>query len=60
MALLRRFIGGLKALFHSDRVEQDLDEELRAYLETSIEERTRAGMERDEAVPRSPCRGRQH
>ena len=50
MALLRRVIGGLKAMFRSERVEQELDEELRAYLEASIEERTRAGVGRAEAV----------
>jgi predicted permease len=50
MALLRRFIGGLKALFRSDQVEQELDEELREYLEASIEEKTCAGMPREKAV----------
>jgi predicted permease len=50
MALLRRLIGGLKALFRSDRVEQELDEELRDYLEASIEARTRAGMPREKAI----------
>jgi len=50
MALLRRVIGGLKAMFRSDRAEQELDEELRGYLEASIDVRTRAGVGREEAV----------
>ncbi|MPY91235.1 MAG: FtsX-like permease family protein [Luteitalea sp.] len=50
MLRLRRLIGGFKALFHKHRVEQELDEELRAYLETSVEEKIRAGMARDDAI----------
>jgi predicted permease len=45
----RRLIAGVKALFRGRRVERELDEELRAYLETSIEEKMRAGMARGEA-----------
>lgn len=50
MALLRRLIGGFHALLHKHRVEQELDEELRAYLETSVEAKMRAGMSREAAV----------
>jgi predicted permease len=50
MARLRRLIGGVTALFRGHRVEQELDEELRAYLETSMEEKLRAGMAREEAI----------
>ena len=48
--LLARFIGGLNALLRKGRAEQDLDEELRAYLETSVEEHMRAGMAREDAI----------
>jgi predicted permease len=48
--LLKRFLGGLNALFRSHQVEQELDEELRAYLETSIEAKIRAGMARADAL----------
>ena len=48
--LLARFIGGLNALLRRGRAEQDLDEELRAYLETSVEEHMRAGMAREDAI----------
>jgi putative ABC transport system permease protein len=44
MARIRRLLAGLKALVRSHRVDQELDEELRAYLETSVEEKIRAGM----------------
>ena len=44
MAVFKRFVGGLKGLIRGRRVEQELDEELRAYLETSVEAKVRAGM----------------
>ena len=50
MSRLRRLIGGFNALFRSHRVEQELDEELRAYLEISVEEKMRAGMAREDAI----------
>lgn len=50
MARLSRLFGGFTALFRKHRVEQDLDEELHAYLETSIEEKMRAGVDREDAV----------
>jgi predicted permease len=43
-------IGGFKALFRRQRTERELDEELRAYRETAIEEKRRAGMAREDAV----------
>ena len=49
MTSLRRFIGGLKALWHTRRVEQELDEELQAYLESSVEAKVDAGMTREHA-----------
>jgi hypothetical protein len=49
MSPIARLIGALKALFRSGRVEQELDEELRAYLEASIDDKVRAGMARGEA-----------
>jgi predicted permease len=49
MVPIRRLLAGLKALLRSHRVEQELDEELRAYLETSVEEKIRAGMDRRDA-----------
>jgi len=50
MTLLRRLIGGLQALLDRWRVERELDEELRSYIEISAEEKVRSGMTRDDAV----------
>jgi len=50
IARLRRFIGGLSALFRKRRVEQELDEELHAFLDTAVEERMQAGMSREHAI----------
>ena len=44
MASLRRFVGGLKGLFRSKRLERELDEELHSYLESSADAKVRAGM----------------
>ncbi|RPJ85587.1 MAG: hypothetical protein EHM13_00555, partial [Acidobacteria bacterium] len=49
MTSLRRFIGGLKALCRSRRVEQELDEEVQAYLESSVEAKVDSGMTREHA-----------
>jgi predicted permease len=50
MARFGRLIGGVAALFRRHRVEQELDDELRTYLEASIEGKVRAGMAREEAT----------
>ena len=46
---IRRLLAGLKALIRSHRVERELDDELRAYLESSVEAKIRAGMNRGDA-----------
>ena len=50
MAVLKRFIGGLTGLFRRTRVEQELDEELRGFLEAAVEAKVAAGMTRDDAL----------
>jgi putative ABC transport system permease protein len=50
MSRFSRLVGGFAALFRKNRIEQDLDEELRAYLEASIDEKVRAGLSREDAV----------
>ncbi len=50
MRWLRRIIGGANALVRHQRVERELDEELRSYLEASIAANMRAGMGREDAV----------
>lgn len=50
MAWLRRVLGAFDALVRKHRVEEELDEELRGYLEMSIEGKMRAGMPREHAI----------
>ena len=49
MAFLDRLTGGLRGLVRRRRVEQELDEELRAYLAESMAANEAAGMSPDEA-----------
>jgi len=41
---------GLRALFRKRQVEQEMDEELRGYLDAAVEEKVRSGMSRKEAL----------
>jgi putative ABC transport system permease protein len=50
MSLFTRFVGALGGLLQKKRLEQELDEELREYLEAAIERNMAAGMNRDDAV----------
>ncbi len=49
MTLLRRFLGGLRALLRRRRDEAELDEELRTFLELSAADKLRAGLGPEEA-----------
>ncbi len=49
MGRLREFASRVRAMFDKTRLEQDLDEELRAHLELLVEENLRRGMNPDEA-----------
>jgi len=42
--------GGLRALFRRQKVEVDLDDEMRDYMERSAEEKMRSGLSRDQAI----------
>lgn len=44
MALLRSFLRGLSAVLQRDRTEQDLDEELAAFVDASVEQKIQSGM----------------
>jgi len=50
MGLFRNISAGLGALFGRTRVEREMDEELRGFLDASAEEKRRAGMTPDEAA----------
>jgi len=50
MGLIGNIVAGLRALTNRTRVEHDMDEELRSFLESSIEEKRRAGMTPEQAT----------
>ena len=50
MRLLSRAVGGLRALLRKTRVEQELDAELRDFLDAAVEQKMRTGMSREAAV----------
>src|SRR5882757_4526582 len=50
VTLLRRFLGGLKALFHRDQRNAEMDEELSGYLEAAAQDRMRRGMSHTDAL----------
>jgi putative ABC transport system permease protein len=50
MPSLRTLLSGLRALFSKQRSEQELDQELRAYFESSVERNMATGANREDAV----------
>src|SRR6202140_5336290 len=50
MTLLRNLASGLRSLFRKERVEGELDEELRGFLEMAAEEKMKEGLSRKEAL----------
>ena len=50
MSLLRVIASGLRSLFRRNRERQELEEELRGFLEMAAEEKMKQGMSRTEAL----------
>src|SRR5258706_10088858 len=50
MSLLTSLLPGLRSLFRKERVEGELDEELRGFLEMAAEEKMKQGMSHKEAL----------
>jgi putative ABC transport system permease protein len=50
MSMLRSLSDGLRSLFRRERVSQELDEELRGFLEMAAEEKMKQGMSRKDAL----------
>ncbi len=50
MSLLRNIASGLRSLFRREQVDQELDEELGAYLEMAAAEKMKQGMSRKDAL----------
>jgi len=49
MSIWRNLTSGLRTLFHKEEVEQEMDEELRGFLDAAVKEKMRSGMGQDEA-----------
>jgi len=43
-------MSGFRALFHKNQVEQEMDEELRGYLDADVKEKMRSGMSYEQAL----------
>jgi predicted permease len=50
MGLIGNITAGMRALFGNARVEREMDEELRGFLDASAEDKLRAGMTQEEAA----------
>src|SRR5437588_7032824 len=50
MSMLRNITRGLRSLFRKEQVDQELDEELRAYQEMAADEKMKDGLSRKEAL----------
>src|ERR1700732_4468748 len=50
MSLLRSLSDGLRSLFRKKQVSQELDEELRGFLEMAAQEKMKQGMSRKDAL----------
>src|ERR1700690_2406171 len=50
MGLFRNFVSGLRALFRGKQLDQEMDEELRSYLDSAVEDKMRAGMTHADAL----------
>ena len=50
MSLLQNISAGFRGLFRKEEVEQDMDEELRGYLDACVREKVAAGMSPDAAL----------
>jgi predicted permease len=50
MSWLRNITGGLASLFRKERVDRELDEELRTYLAMAVDEKMKQGMSRQDAL----------
>src|SRR5271163_471373 len=50
MGLFRNLINGVEALIHKERRGQEVEEELRSYMEADVKEKMRRGMNREDAL----------
>ena len=50
MFRIQSIVAGVRALFHKNQVEQEMDEELRGYLDAAVKDKMRSGMSREKAL----------
>src|ERR1700733_7995119 len=50
MGLLNNFARGIRSLFHRDRIEREMDDELRGFVEASTADKLRRGMPAEQAA----------
>src|SRR5271157_2000739 len=50
MFRLQSIVAGIRALFRKKQVEQDMDEELRGYLDAAVKDKMRSGMSQEQAL----------
>jgi predicted permease len=50
MSLWRNLSSGLRGLFQKEKIEREMDEELRGYLDTAVIEKMRRGMSSEKAL----------
>lgn len=50
MGLLSNISQGIRSLFHGDRIERDMDDELRGFVEASTADKVRRGMPAEQAA----------
>jgi hypothetical protein len=50
MSFLRNTASGLQSVFRKGHVNQELDEELRTYLDMALEEKMKQGVSREDAA----------
>ena len=54
MGLLSNIAQGIRSLFHRDRIERDMDDELRGFVEASTADKLRAWHTRGRSRSRRP------
>jgi hypothetical protein len=50
MSILRNLASGLRTLFRKKEMEQEMDEELRGYLNAAVKDKMRSGMSEEQAL----------
>src|SRR5579862_76877 len=50
MSIMKNITAGLRTLFRKKQVEQEMDEELRGYLDAAVQDKMRLGMSKEEAL----------